>query len=150
MKMLVAALLLATLACRNADQRPRAIESEDACARCKMTISQPRYAAQIVEKDGTSYKFDDIGCMVIFARQHQLTRAAGAKMYVMDYAATDWLDAERAVFVKSDAIDSPMASGLAAFRDQSTAQKSVVGNSGRMLDIKDVMSSSSDDAHPAQ
>lgn len=114
-----------------------------------MAISQPRYAAQIVDKDGTAFKFDDIGCMVSFARERRLAPAAGAKFYAMDYAGAGWLHAERAVFVRSAGIDSPMASGLAAFRDQAAAQNFVKGNSGQTLNLTDVMGSESKGTHPA-
>lgn len=115
-----------------------------------MAISQPRYAAQIVDKDGTAYKFDDIGCMAKFARQRKLMPALGAKIYVMDHAGADWLDAEKAVFVKSEAIDSPMASGLAAFRDASTAQSFTKSNPGQVLGFNDVMESDSKRGHTAR
>ncbi len=143
MRTLVAILLLASLGCREADQRPQAIESHDTCAHCKMAISQPRYAAQIVDKDGTAYKFDDIGCMTNFARQRKLAPPSGAKIYVIDYASAEWLDAEKAVFVRSEAIDSPMASGLAGFRDASAAQSFTKSNPGQILTLKDVMESDS-------
>lgn len=122
-------LLLMVMGCQ-ADQKPQAIEAHDVCAACKMAISQPRYAAQAVDKEGNAYKFDDIGCMLRYLRQHQLPRT---RIYVMDYAAQEWLEAESAIFVRSEAIESPMASGLAAFRDQPAARKFLKNRSGQMF-----------------
>lgn len=143
MKIIALVLLLLSLACQ-ADQEPQAIESYDACAACKMAISQPRYAAQVVDKDGNAYKFDDIGCMLSYLRQHKLPEQ---RVYVMDYVNQQWLEAENAVFVKSDAIESPMASGLAAFRDQISAQQFVKSNSGRVLAFSELIDESASKHH---
>ncbi len=129
MRIITAALLLLALACQ-ADQRPQAIEAHDACASCRMAISQPQYAAQVVDKDGNAHKFDDIGCMLRYLKGHGLPKS---RIYVMDYVNRQWLEAERAVFVQSDAIESPMASGLAAFPDQPAAQQFLKNRSGQKL-----------------
>ncbi len=125
----MAVLLLMVMGCQT-DQKPQAIEAHDACASCKMAISQPRYAAQAVDKEGNAYKFDDIGCMLRYLREHQLPRA---RIYVMDYLAQQWLEAESAIFIRSEAIESPMASGLAAFRDQPSARQFLKNRSGQVF-----------------
>ncbi len=107
-----------------------------------MAISQPQYAAQVVDKDGTAYKFDDIGCMFRYLNNHPL---AQRRLYVMDYANRHWLEAEGAVFVRSDVIESPMASGLAAFRDQSAAQQFLKNGSGQVVGYAELI----DDKPPA-
>ena len=135
MKIITAALLLLALACQ-ANQRPQAIEAHDACASCRMAISQPQYAAQVVDREGTAYKFDDIGCMLRYLSNHTLPQR---QHYVMDYVNRQWLEAERAVFVRSGAIRSPMAGGLAAFRDQSAAQQFLKNSSGQMMDFAELV-----------
>ena len=132
MKIITVALLLLALACQ-ADQKPQAIEAHDACASCRMAISQPQYAAQVLDKDGNAYKFDDIGCMLRYLREHTLRQR---RLYVMDYMNLRWLEAEKAVCVRSDAIKSPMAGGLAAFRDQSGAQQFLTISSGQMISFR--------------
>jgi copper chaperone NosL len=132
---MTAVLLLVSMACQ-ADQRPQAIEPHDVCASCRMAISQPQYAAQVVDKDGNAYKFDDIGCMQRYLRDHNLPQR---RVYVMDYANQQWLSAESAVFVKSDAIESPMASGMAAFREQSAAQQFLKNSSGQMMAFSELI-----------
>lgn len=127
-------LLLLALACR-ADQRPQAIEAHDACAACRMAISQPQYAAQVVDKDGNAYKFDDIGCMLRYLKEHTM---AQQRLYVMDYVNRQWLEAEGAVFVRSDAIRSPMTGGLAAFNDQSAAQQFLKNSSGQIVSFAEL------------
>lgn len=129
MKIMAAVLLLIALACQ-ADQKPQAIEAHDTCTSCKMAISQPRYAAEVVDKNGNAYKFDDIGCMLRYLRNHKLPQH---RIYVMDYVSQQWLEAESAIFLKSEAIESPMASGLAAFRDQAAAQRFLNNGSGQVM-----------------
>ena len=146
MRTMTAALLLLALACQ-ADQKPQAIEAHDACASCKMAISQPRYAAQVVDKDGNAYKFDDIGCMLRYLKDHTLPQR---RVYVMDYLNQQWLDAEKAVFVRSDAIESPMASGLAAFLDGPAAQQMVKNSSGQMMSFSELIGPEAQAGHRAK
>lgn len=135
MKIITGALLLLALACQ-ADLKPQALEAHDACASCRMAISQPQYAAQAVDKDGNAYKFDDIGCLLRYLRDHALPHR---RLYVMDYVNRQWLEAESAVFVKSEAIMSPMNGGLAAFRDQSAAQQFLRNGSGQMISFAELI-----------
>jgi len=136
MRIITAALLLLALACQ-ADQRPQAIEAHDACASCRMAISQPQYAAQVVDREGTAYKFDDIGCMLRYLNNHTFPQR---RLYVMDYVNRQWLEAESAVFVRSEAIRSPMNGGLAAFRDQSAAQHFLKNSSGQIVGLAELTS----------
>ena len=135
MRIIAAVLLLLALACQ-ADQRPQAIEAHDTCASCRMAISQPQYAAQVVDREGTAYKFDDIGCMFRYLNNHTFPQR---RLYVMDYVNRQWLEAEQAVFVRSEAIRSPMAGGLAAFRDQPAAQQFLKNSSGQMISFAELI-----------
>ena len=127
--------MLLALACQ-ADQKPQAIEAHDACASCRMAISQPQYAAEVLDKDGNAVKFDDIGCMLRYLKQHTVPQR---RLYVMDYVNRQWLEAERAVFVRSNAIASPMDGGLAAFRDQSAAQQFLKNSPGKMMSLAELI-----------
>jgi copper chaperone NosL len=117
---LLALLLLA--ACESKPKGPVPINADDACASCRMAISERRYAAELVEQDGTVDKFDDIACMLRFAHAHA-KEASTARFYVTDYrTGTDWIDARRSYFVKlATSVSSPMASGLVAFRNTNDA-----------------------------
>jgi copper chaperone NosL len=57
----------------------------------------------------------------------------------MDYVNRQWLEAEQAVFVRSEAIRSPMAGGLAAFRDQPAAQQFLKNSSGQMISFAELI-----------
>jgi copper chaperone NosL len=76
----------------------------DTCVRCNMVISDPRFAAELRGggKD-TSFKFDDIGCLVFWLRDKAAhipgwqnpPRACGSPT-ATSKSATTWLDARKA------------------------------------------------------
>ncbi len=106
-----------------------------------MAISEPRYAAQVVDKDGGQYKFDDIGCMLSFIRKQNLQNS-GAVFFAMDYlTGKDWLPVNSATFVRSPEVPSPMSSGLAAFRDTNTAKDFAAKNKGQVLTFTELLKS---------
>jgi len=94
----------------------------DVCVRCKMIISDPRFAVEI--KGGpknTTFKFDDMGCAATW-RVEKLTEypwMADAKtgFWVADYSAKGekWLNALSAHFQAGRT--SPMGYNYAAFAE---------------------------------
>ena len=84
------------------------------CAFCKMAISERQYAAQMISEDEAVMKFDDIGCML----KYQKANSGGARpaaVYVAHSRTKAWLNAEDAVFVRSETVKTPMGSGIIAF-----------------------------------
>ena len=117
MRTLIATLAISVLlGCNSRAKGPVPIAPDDACASCRMLISQRRFAAEMLDSDGTIYKFDDIACMMRFAQANG-KNSPSVRFYVTDYAGgRDWLDARQAYFVRlRRSSSSPMASGLAAF-----------------------------------
>lgn len=121
-----AAAVLAALhaACaRSPDLRPPQIAYGAAeCELCRMIISEEPFAAAavIVDSDGVrKVAFDDIGCLLDFLRDPP--RAAQVTGYVHDYETRAWIDAANAVFVRSAALQTPMASQLAACESTAAA-----------------------------
>ncbi|MGD9934853.1 MAG: nitrous oxide reductase accessory protein NosL [Dehalococcoidia bacterium] len=85
---------------------------QENCARCRMTISDARFAAAWREPGGKEKHFDDIGCMVLLQRENGAPDST--QFWVNDYETELWVDVAVASFVLSRAIDSPMAYGIAA------------------------------------
>lgn len=98
-------------------QPPSIRYGEEACAHCRMIISDDRFAAALVTTRGDTRKFDDIGCLV----DHEAgQRPPPATTYwVRDFAGGDWLDARAATYVQSAKIHSPMGYGLRALSPKS-------------------------------
>ena len=75
----------------------------DTCVRCSMVISDRRFAAELRggEKD-TVFKFDDIGCAVVWMRDkandHPWLAEPATRIWVADSGANGekWLDARKA------------------------------------------------------
>lgn len=142
MKIAITTLLLILLlaGCKSRHQGPVPIETEDTCAMCRMAISERRYAAELIDHNGTLYKFDDIACMLRFTHAHAI-RVPTASFYVTDYkTGNDWIDARHAYFAGlKTSVSSPMGSGIVAFRNSSDAEQ-VAGNKfGHALTFEELL-----------
>ena len=118
---LAAMAAVALAACAGGPPEPAPIVlDEDACSHCRMTISEREYAAELVTREGQVERFDDVGCLAAWLREHG--RPEGAAAFVVDYRSGEWLAAEAATYVVSPALPTPMRSGLAAFADRAAAE----------------------------
>ncbi|MDR7522877.1 MAG: nitrous oxide reductase accessory protein NosL [Armatimonadota bacterium] len=96
----------------------------DRCDHCGMLISDPRFAAA-TRQGQTVFRYDDIGCMVAHAARALAAQAAVG--YVHDMATEQWLEASAAIYVRSQAIRTPMNTGLAAFASTGAARAAFPG-----------------------
>lgn len=105
--------LLTLISCGSNEPKPIKINS-DSCDFCKMTISNGKFGAELITQKGRYYKFDDLGCMVQFAKSN--TTVPYQSFFVSDYLKDNTLiPAETAYYIKGDKISSPMRGNLAAF-----------------------------------
>ena len=88
----------------------------ETCARCSMALSDRNFAAQVrgaPEGQRTAlYKFDDIGCAVIWLEKQAWKKQPNTEIWVTDHRSGDWLDATTAFYIKGRL--SPMNYGLGA------------------------------------
>jgi copper chaperone NosL len=94
----------------------------EACASCRMTVSDRRFASQIVAPGEETVFFDDLGCLAEYVEVRG-PLPAGAVVYVADHRTRAWAPAGTAVFTRLPHVDTPMSSHLiahasAASRDQ--------------------------------
>ncbi len=83
----------------------------DACEHCRMALSVPRYAAQLVGPGARVAFFDDLGCAV--AAQAERGELAEAELYVLRPGSRDdWAQARELRF--SDGHRTPMDYGVGA------------------------------------
>lgn len=97
-----------------------------------MAISEKRYAAELLEPDGAAVKFDNIDCMIRYASARGLKDRAAA-WYVMDSEGREWLDARRALLVRSASLPGPMGGGTLAVKDPAKAQQLAQRFSGTVV-----------------
>jgi copper chaperone NosL len=109
-----AVLGVVVLASCGGGARPVPIETGTPCSFCRMTIADPRLAAEIVAAGEEPRQYDDIGCLVNDLRKRP---APDGVAFVSDYRSGTLVPAATAVYTRVDAIATPMASHLVAHAD---------------------------------
>jgi copper chaperone NosL len=116
----VTALLLLLLpGCGSNGPEPIRLNTDN-CDYCKMTISDARFAAELVTAKGRAYKFDDLSCLVSYIRENE--KAGDSRQYVCDYNNPGTLiEAAGASYVRGGSISSPMGGNTAALSNADSA-----------------------------
>jgi copper chaperone NosL len=130
------AMIFVLASCQSSTFEPLAIEANDMCAFCRMSISEKRYAAELIDQDGEVSKFDDIGCLANFKKQKSGGSIRGS--FVMDFQRREWIKAEDAFYVRSSEFKTPMNGGLVAFKDEADAQAAATKYQGAVLRFAEV------------
>ena len=85
----------------------------DMCVRCKMVISERNHAAQVLnQQTGEAYKFDDIGCVILWFKEENIQWKDSAKIWITDVKTSKWIDARTAYYDTFHI--TPMAYGFSA------------------------------------
>ena len=85
----------------------------DMCERCKMVVSERNHAAQVINpQTGQSHKFDDIGCIVLWFKEENITWKDTAKIWITDVKTSKWINARTAYY--DNLHITPMAYGFSA------------------------------------
>lgn len=79
------------------------------CARCRMLVSEPRFAAQLQSADGSVLFFDDPGDLLLYQAEQ---RPEVHAIYFHHHAAERWIPRDRVRFVPVE--PTPMGHGLGA------------------------------------
>jgi copper chaperone NosL len=124
--------------CQKPKIQPVALEPNDMCSFCRMSISERRYAAELLDTDGQALKFDDLGCMANFLKQKKNTAEIRAT-FVMDFEHPQWVKAENAFYVRSAEFQTPMSGGIVAFANKSSAADAVTKYHGTLLGLDEVL-----------
>ena len=126
------------LACGGGAPGPAALDTRnDACASCRMAVSDARLAAQIVVAGEEPRFFDDLGCLSAYLHGHGV--AAEAAVFVADHRTGEWIDARSAVFTRVDAIETPMGSHIVAHADARSRNEDLSARSGRPVTANDIL-----------
>ena len=90
------------------------------CVRCAMAVSDPSYSAQVrggaVGGRSKLYKFDDIGCAVLWLEQQPWRDNPTTELWVNSHRDGEWIDARSAWYVTGKI--TPMDYGLGAQREK--------------------------------
>lgn len=120
---------------------PTILYGETECDSCRMIVSEERFAAAAcVVREGVVRKaaFDDVGCLLEWL--HEQPASEQTHCYVHDLESQEWVDASRAVFVRSETLQTPMASKLAACASSESAMAVLRRYPGTIRDFEQLRS----------
>lgn len=110
---------------------------EDACHFCSMTIVDRQHAAQLVTDKGKVYKFDAIECMLNHLREND---GPMAYYLVADLTIPEKLiDANKATYIISPNIPSPMKADLSAIGSKEEAIELQAEKGGTLYSWKELL-----------
>ena len=115
----VVGLLTAGCTTHRVDQPPQIRYGEEPCAFCGMLISEERFATAMAAA-GQAQVFDDLGCLL---RARARDSGTATRIWVHDETSGQWLEAQRAWFVRSREVPTPMGGGLVAFSTKNAAEQ---------------------------
>lgn len=124
---LVLMICVNLVSCNSMVPKPVKLNS-DTCEFCKMTISDPKFVSEAVTLKGRWYKFDDISCMIKYAKTNS---SIGYKeFYVADYVNEGkFIPAEKGFYLKGGVIRAPMRGNAAVF----DSNEKMINNQKRLL-----------------
>ena len=104
------------------------------CAHCQMTVSDKRYGSEIVLKTGKPLFFDSAECLIQYLEEKPGEREKAQMFLVTDFRKPEnLLDADKAMFLQSKNLPSPMGMFLTAFTNRAAATEMQEKNGGRIL-----------------
>ncbi|MEW6139892.1 MAG: nitrous oxide reductase accessory protein NosL [Thermodesulfobacteriota bacterium] len=114
---------------------------EDVCQTCRMLITDQRFAAECVMKKGRAKKFDDPICMIRYfdmAKTLGIAQREDVRAYfVKDYDTKEWMDAQKAHFVKANVV-TVMGYGVVSFKSKDRASQFANEYNGTILRFDDM------------
>ena len=94
--------------------------NKDECGYCKMTITELRFAGELITAKNRVYKFDDIKCLKKYISEN--AELTSSSVWISDYTKPGtWINLDSAVLLRSEMIKSPMGGSVAAYADETEA-----------------------------
>jgi copper chaperone NosL len=115
------AAALAVASCMPAGPRALLL-NEDACAQCRMVISDARFGGEAITKNGRVMTFDSVECLAAYARSSPPGTVAGLYVIDVQHPGT-FVRADSAGFLRGALIGSPMGGGIVALGSGALAEQ---------------------------
>ena len=133
-------LIPVLLLCISCSIEPVPIEyNVDLCDNCKMIIANERFGAELVTTKGRAYKFDALECLLPMLKEN----GPDHYKYILatDYTnARKFIEAEKATYLISKDLPSPMGAFLSAYSDPEEAEKMKGVKGGKIYTWKELQS----------
>jgi len=140
-RMAVAAILAPLLffvASCNTEPKPITV-GKDVCSYCKMPVSDNRFGAEVITTKGKIYKFDDSHCILSFLHDAKFQSEKNYAIYFVDFSGDHSLiPVSKSLFLKSEALRSPMNGNIAAFNNADSLQMAFDKYAGGKLNWNEV------------
>jgi copper chaperone NosL len=105
---------------------------KDICEYCKMVITDIKFASEIITKTGKVYKYDSIECA---AADYLAKKDQVKAIYVPNYDnPMEFILAEKAFYLVSDNLRSPMGLNVSAYPDRESAEMKLKTKGGKIYD----------------
>lgn len=106
----------------------------DNCDYCKMGIADARFGAEVVNKKGKAWKFDDVHCLVGFLKDGGLKAGDIRDVYFTRFDGDHaLLPSGKALLLQSEELRSPMGGNIAAFADQPALDQTMQQLGGKAI-----------------
>lgn len=103
-----------------------------------MTVADTRFTAEAISTTGKIIVFDDVGCLAAWLGENSAPVASSWVTSFVDRRT--WLRADSAVYLQTDSLRTPMASGLIALRAGRESDSVHTAMGGALLSWRDVLS----------
>ncbi|TAH42590.1 MAG: hypothetical protein EYC69_04975 [Bacteroidetes bacterium] len=113
---------------------PKPIEiGKDLCELCKMTIMDKRFGAELITSKGKIFKFDSIECLIGHVQKFPLDQYPVKALLVIDHNAPgEFIEAEKAFYLHSEKLPSPMGGNLTAVQNKKTIDEYIANYGGEI------------------
>ncbi len=136
----IIALLFFSFGLIACDSGPEKINyGSDNCAECNMGIMDRNYGSELITGKGKVYKFDSIECLASFIIKKEAKSVKS--IWVANFRNPDeFIEAEKAIYIKNDKIHSPMGLNVLALNSQKDKSDIINAYGGEVLEWKDILS----------
>lgn len=125
-------------ACGGGADGPAPVDTKnDACAWCRMSVSDLRFAAQLTAPGHEPKLFDDAGCLRDWLKEPR--EAAEWTAWLSDHRTKEWVKAKDAVIVRDTAVQTPMNSGIVAWASSASRDQDPAGKGGTLVSVAEVI-----------
>jgi copper chaperone NosL len=132
-------VIIAGAACGPRTAVPAQLDSShDACAYCRMIVSERRFASQIAVPLEEPRFFDDLGCLSNYVKTNA-PLPPNAVVYVTDHSTQQWIRADQAVFTRLENLTTPMGSRIVAHGSVAARAADPVAKAGTAVTLADVL-----------
>jgi copper chaperone NosL len=134
------AAALAAAACGGASvMEPAPLDTRnEQCRACRMSVSDARFASQVVAPGEEATFFDDLGCLKTHL-EGQATLPPGLVVFVADHRTKAWVRVEQAVLSRVPGLETPMGSGLLAHVDEASRAADPAAAGGEVVALAEVV-----------